>query len=100
MKLLTRIKHIAQGFKNYIFEDEQVERIAKERTAICAACPHITKYEFYRLIGHYGCSLCTCAISTLVRSLDHACEDNPKRWEAVKLPTKAVQDIPKEQPKR
>lgn len=101
MGLLKKITHIAEGFKNYVFENEQIERIAEQRAAICAACPKVKKYSLYKFIGQYGCSVCKCAVAAKVRSLEEQCpHPDGARWEAVKLPTKAVQDIPKEQPKR
>ncbi len=38
MSKLDKLKQIVEGWKNVIWENPQVERVAKERASICANC--------------------------------------------------------------
>lgn len=38
--MLNDLKHILNGWKNYLDKSEVTETTAKQRAAVCAACPH------------------------------------------------------------
>lgn len=78
------IKTILTGWKNYLNKSEVTENTAKQRAAVCAACPHAKHGKLLAFIkdslaeveGAY-CALCHCPLSAKVRSND-ICPDN--RW--------------------
>lgn len=71
------LKEILTGWKNYIAKSEVPESIAKERAAICSACPDakhgkllaFVKDSLREIEGHY-CTLCGCPLSAKIRSND------------------------------
>lgn len=69
MKIINKILEIYHGWRNYIFRDYKVEKIAKERLKICSTC------EFYKL---YICTKCTCPGAGKARSLESQCPEN--KW--------------------
>jgi len=78
------IKHILSGWKNYLDASYVTKNTAKQRAAICAACPNAKQGKLLAFIkdslteieGAY-CGLCHCPLSAKVRSAD-ICPDN--RW--------------------
>jgi len=85
------IKHILEGIKNSIFVNEEVEKIAQARHAICNACPRSSANKNNPMFapGQYysekrpdeHCSVCACNIHAKNRSLHTACPE--ERWSAV-----------------
>jgi len=79
-----KINHILNGWKNYLDKSEVSENIAKQRAALCAACPHAKNGKLLAFIkdnltqvqGAY-CALCSCPLSAKVRSTD-ICPEN--KW--------------------
>ena len=65
-----KLQKIIEGWKNYIFPNEKVERIAKARALRCATC------DFNILEMCMKCGGCPIAMKT--RSMDSKCEIN--RW--------------------
>jgi hypothetical protein len=73
------------GWKNYIDKSEVTENLAKQRAAICSACPcakygkllAFVKDSLKEVEGAY-CSLCSCPLSAKVRSTD-ICPEN--KWQ-------------------
>ncbi|MBF00634.1 hypothetical protein [Flavobacterium coralii] len=78
------LKEILSGWKNYLDKTEVTEAVAKERAAICAACPSLRngrllafiKDDLTEVEGAY-CSKCGCPLSAKVRSND-ICPEN--KW--------------------
>lgn len=78
------IKHLLNGWRNYLDKSEVSENTAKQRAAICAVCPNAKQGKLLAFIkdslteieGHY-CALCHCPLSAKVRSTD-ICPDN--KW--------------------
>ena len=72
-----KIEAILSGWKNFLDKSEVVETVAKERAAICAACPHAKHGKLLAFIkdtlkevqGSY-CEECGCPLSAKVRSND------------------------------
>lgn len=59
---------IMEGWGNYLFPNQEVEKIAKTRALICSACK-------FNMLGM--CTDCTgipCPISTKTRSMQEKCE--------------------------
>ena len=79
---MDKLKYIIQGWKNYVFEDEEVEVLAKKKASICSACEHAVSSTWddilpdATLVEVQGmvCNLCSCPLSTLLRS-SKACKD-------------------------
>lgn len=61
-------KEILSGWRNLLFTDEEVEKIAKERLDICNSCPSKCK-----LGGIEICKECYCPIQAKSRSLESNC---------------------------
>jgi hypothetical protein len=82
--MISDIKTILSGWKNYLDTSEVTENTAKQRAALCAACPHAKQGKLLAFIkdslteiqGAY-CALCHCPLSVKVRSND-ICPDN--KW--------------------
>lgn len=82
------VLHILEGLNNTIFVNQEVEKIAKERQAICDTCPSNSKnyvklseeekkekgntfYSKFRPDVH--CVECACNVHAKVRSLHTSC---------------------------
>lgn len=65
------IEDVYDGWKNLLWTNEEVEKIAKERLEICNKC------EFKQKV-FWRCKLCGCPIPTKVRSMKSKCPDG--RW--------------------
>lgn len=88
MSAWTNLRAIVTGFKNVTFPSESFEKLAKERSKVCAACPHARPdHPFKKLLPNglteeikgMGCNLCGCLLSAKVRQILHSCPDG--RWE-------------------
>jgi hypothetical protein len=71
------LKEILSGWKNYLSKSEVTETTARQRAAICAACPHAKQGKLLTFVkdtlkevqGAY-CNACGCPLSAKVRSND------------------------------
>jgi hypothetical protein len=85
-KILTTGKEILEGVKNNIVKSEHVEIIARDRMAICTACPFIDLEGSKCFVPGTQpcCSKCGCKLAWKTRSLSSSCgdEENP-RWQAI-----------------
>lgn len=74
---MIQISKILNGWANFITKPEVVEEKAKERAAICAACPYAKQGKLLTFVkdtlsevqGAY-CEKCGCPLSAKVRSVD------------------------------
>lgn len=57
---MGKLAEIYAGWKNHIFRNPEVEKLAKKRAKICVDCKQITKIN--------TCKICGCYISAKVRS--------------------------------
>lgn len=86
VKIKTRqsdvvLKNIIDGFAHLIYNDPEVEAIAKNRAAICATCPFAEKFGLYSIvvdnktkqIQGMKCGKCGCNLSAKVRSMEDRC---------------------------
>ena len=64
---------ICNGFKNLLFENEEIEKMAEERLKFCDNCEDI-KYINKKLGVYPHCSHCFCWIPTLIRSETKHCK--------------------------
>jgi hypothetical protein len=79
MKL--NFRNIVDGFSNLAFPSEEVEKLAKSRAEICAACPFAVKTGVYSVvvdnrtkqIQGMKCDRCGCNLSAKVRSVNDTC---------------------------
>ena len=82
----NRFKAIVQGFKNYVFPDKEIEKVALQRAAICAACPFAVETKLKQLlpddtikeIDGLKCSDCGCILSAKLRQVFESCPQN--KW--------------------
>lgn len=89
LSITTRIAIIFNGWKNYVFPNEEVKKIAKERAEICARCEHMKQFDFkigIKPFNEWRCGLCGCPIGPKTYSIykkngvKNQCEDKPPRW--------------------
>lgn len=84
--MLERLKNIAEGWKNTIVRDDNVEEIAKARLLICERCPKHSKnakaqgYKSIRTDDH--CTECGCPLVSKTRCV--SCDCPLKKWLAQK----------------
>lgn len=76
-------KAIFQGFWNYIFRKQYIEKISKERMEVCNSCDQLdTKGDNCLWEGTQPCcSECGCSLDIKTRSLSAECP--LKHWKAV-----------------
>lgn len=60
------LDEIIIGWKNYIFPNKEVEKIATNRMLTCLDCPKFKK-------NTNRCSLCGCYMPAKVRSINSTC---------------------------
>ena len=81
-----RLQRIIEGWKNYVFRDPEVEKVAKYRALRCATCDFnkdMIDNEITGILKPLGvtiqaCTKCYCPIAQKTRSMDSKCEIN--RW--------------------
>jgi Na+-translocating ferredoxin:NAD+ oxidoreductase RNF subunit RnfB len=83
----NKLKSILNGWKNYFFEDAEVEKLAKQRAEKCAGCPKAVKRWYAEVIDDemkdvqgLVCTGCDgnikCPLSTKLRSRQEKCPEN------------------------
>jgi len=79
----TNLDKIAEGVKNKIFKNEDVEEIAKVRWMDCSVCEHLdTKGDKCAIKATRPCcGKCGCSIGLKIRSLSSGCPIG--KWKAV-----------------
>lgn len=91
---MSRIDEIIEGWSNYFFRKPEVEKLARERLAICITCEH---YNFLNI-----CTLCVCPGAGKARSPESKCLANkwPDGWgEDTPQPISFTQKDPEKIPK-
>ncbi len=77
-------KLIIQGIWNTLFRTNYVEKVVKERKAICEACPFIDREGSKRIMPGTQpcCGKCGCSLNFKQHSLSSSCGDvaNPRWW--------------------
>lgn len=77
MSKIKILSEIYEGFKNYNFPTEDIEKEAMRRASICSACPHANpEHPFKKLLDDnriemikgLGCDKCGCLLSAKTRS--------------------------------
>ena len=69
---MSQLSEIYDGWKNYVFQDPQVEEIAKKRIEICV------KNECGKFKPNKSCAMCGCYMPAKCRSLRSKCM--LKKW--------------------
>ena len=64
---MSQLTEIYDGWKNYVFQDPEVEEIAKKRIAICVA------NECKKFKTNKSCAMCGCYMPAKVRSKRSKC---------------------------
>ena len=65
----SKVSEIFNGWKNVVFPNEHVEKIAKARASICGQCEHNVKSR---------CMKCGCPLIAKTRSMQSHCP--LKKW--------------------
>jgi len=66
---VAKISEIFNGWKNVVFPNEEVEKVAKKRAAICAQCEYNVKSR---------CKKCGCPLVAKTRAMQSDCP--LKKW--------------------
>ena len=69
---MSQLTEIYEGWKNYVFQDPQVEEIAKKRIAICVT------NECKKFKSNKSCAMCGCYMPAKTRSKKSKCPLN--KW--------------------
>ena len=86
LSALGNLDKIAEGIKNKIFKNEDVEAVAKLRFMECKICPLIDREGKSCAVPKTApcCSDCGCSIGLKIRAMSSDC---PKgRWDAIMTP--------------
>lgn len=83
--MLKKLNNIVRGWANYLWESNDIKILAEKRALECACCPSalygkvldFLPDDVKEIEGMY-CDLCTCPLSSLLRSPDSKCKAN--RW--------------------
>ncbi len=83
---MFNVIHIINGWKNYTFPSDEVEKIAKERANICSKCDSAAHGTYEKLMPDWSikevqglkCNKCGCPLSTKIRSIEENCPLN--KW--------------------
>ena len=67
---MSRLLEIFEGWKNYTFQNPQIEMEAKKRMAICVECEKLKRNN--------SCTMCGCYMPAKVRSTKSRCKLN--KW--------------------
>ena len=67
---MSHLNEIIAGWKNYIFPNKDIEKLAIDRMEICLACP--------KLKDNKRCAMCGCFMPAKVRSELSTCP--LKKW--------------------
>jgi len=70
---MSILSEIYEGWKNYLFENPEVEEEAKNRMKICVEC------EKFRT--NQTCEMCGCFMPAKVRSKQSHCPEN--KWKSM-----------------
>jgi hypothetical protein len=69
---MSQLSEIFEGWKNYVFENPEIEKLARERMTICSNCEKLRKNN--------TCKICNCIMSIKTRSLESECAHENKYW--------------------
>ena len=69
---MSQLTEIYEGWKNYVFQDPQVEEIAKKRIVICVT------NECGKFKANKSCAMCGCYMPAKTRSKASKCP--LKKW--------------------
>ena len=80
MSKFSKLVSIYKDWKNYTFENVEIERMAKNRASVCSVCPDavigyselITDGRIETISG-MKCNICECPLPTKLRSLEEKC---------------------------
>lgn len=83
---MGKISNIMGGWKNVVFKDPEVEKLAKERAKICDTCDYASEdndsffdLEKDKLVTYKGyCKKCLCPFKAKLRSVNEKCPIN--KW--------------------
>lgn len=64
-KITKKLNEIYDGWKNYIFPSDEIEKIAKKRIELCVSCDKLKTGDF--------CGVCGCWTPAKVRSENSQC---------------------------
>lgn len=90
--MLSKLKEIVEGWKNYTFENPIIEELAGDRAKICGECPEPVEGTFkvfdepnlkFKDIQGLLCNACGCPLSAKTRSPNSVCPKN--KWYKMKI---------------
>ncbi len=72
--MIKKLAEIAEGWKNLIDRDPEVEKIAEERLGLCLSCKYNNTSPELGMLSK--CTLCGCVLEAKSRSLKSKCPIN------------------------
>jgi len=67
---MSKFKEILTGWANLVFGNKEIKKMASERMAVCARCPHASAKMYLH------CDVCGCYIPAKARSRESDCPLN------------------------
>ena len=78
--MLSKLRNIVEGWGNYVFENDEVESIARQRAEECGKCDEAIVgivaalvIDEIKDIEGMVCNKCNCPLSAKTRSLNETC---------------------------
>lgn len=81
---MSKLATILNGWKNLVFQSEEVEKIAIKRLEICVGSDTKEKCPFFSTKHYDHCRLCGCPIDAKVRSMTNTNRCSIGKWDAYK----------------
>ena len=72
--MIKKLSEIAEGWKNLINRDPEVEKIAAERLGLCISCKYNSTAPAIGMLSR--CKACGCVLEAKSRSLKSNCPQN------------------------
>lgn len=78
---MSKLASIIDGWKNVIFQNEEVEKIAIKRLEICVGSETKERCQFFTTKFYDHCRICGCPIDAKVRSMTSTNKCPIGKWE-------------------
>lgn len=65
-------QEIYPGWKNLVFRDPEIEKIALRRIEVCHGCEKLNRAVWHKKYGR-KCGVCGCPVEAKVRSMSSKC---------------------------
>lgn len=70
---LQKLQDIAEGIKNFVFNDAEIEALALPRLQVCGGCLYIRELAKVNGVPVLQCTVCTCLTALKTRVKEEVC---------------------------